>query len=175
MRGDTLLSECGKYRLGPPVDPKQDRICGRPMYDAATGDLVCHTTFWRNRYTSSRVRFETGSGAVEAMFSYPMYPRWFRRRWVSCFDVWIDDLARFIEDQGGMILVAYKPDINCWCHIGFKANRETAAKIDAQMTANGWDWHGPPRKPGGWNISCPNDPDGHHEKILQGLAARVAS
>lgn len=144
-----LVSECGRYRA-----ERDKGDTWYKLYDAGTGELVGDCTYWSNRYTNTHFGFETGFGDTKAVFSYPRHPRWFRRRWVSCFDIWIDDLANLVNKLGGQTIVAYKPDMNCHCHIGFRADAMTLRKIDKDFRRRKLDFD-TRKKPGQWDINCP--------------------
>lgn len=149
-----IRSECGLYF----AEKRGDDL--RYMLFDAAGEPLGLSTFWSNRGTETRIAFATGFGAIEARFSYPRYPRWFRRRWVSCFDVWIDELASLARSFGAEVLVGFKPDINCWSHLGVRVTPEQIRRLDEELTRRGVEWNGPPKKPGQWEIGCPSSARG---------------
>lgn len=151
MRKVRLRSECGLY-IADPVPAGDLRY---RLYDRA-GCLLGEAESWRNLNTPSRIRFELGLGPVTAVFGRPRHPRWFRRRWVVCFDIWIDELKLLIEGFGCEVLRAWKPDINCYNHVGFRASREQLRGVDAELDRRGLAWNGPPRNDGQWDIECPD-------------------
>ena len=145
-----LRSECGRFFA--------ERVPGdNPWYNLfdRDGKLLGQSTWWHNESTNSRIDFKTGFGEIKARFSYPRYPTWFRRRWVF-IDIWIDELAVLARSFGCEVLVGYKPDINCYCHLGVRATAEQITKLDDELTRRGIEWNGPPCKPGQWDIDCPS-------------------
>ncbi len=157
-----LLSECGNYF----AERSSTDHCCYQLYDRG-GKLLGRTGYWGNLLTSSRWRFKVSllwgpDGQIlaqpdrhTAVFSGPRYPRWFRRRWVACWDLWIDALDALVKSQGCEVLVAFKPDINCFSHIGFRATAAQASQIDAELSRLAVEWNGPPVKRGQWNIERP--------------------
>lgn len=160
MSRELLKSECGRY-LARRAD------ASGTSYDLldASGNFVCRTTWWSNLGTNTRIRFECGSGDVGATFSCPRYPRWFYRRWVTCFRIELEELARRIELAGGKVLVGYKPDMNCWHHVGFRGTPAVAKAVDEGLTSMGIEWFKRER-PGVWPINCP-----HEERFGKGAKA----
>jgi hypothetical protein len=55
------------------------------------GRYLDQSRYWSNHSTSTRIRFESGFGTVRALFSYPRFPSWFRRRWILAFDADFDE------------------------------------------------------------------------------------
>lgn len=146
-----IRSECGQYFA---ERVSREHLWYR-LYDQE-GNFLVQTGYWGNLGTKTRVRFEIATGSVKAIFSRPRYPRWFRRRWVTCWDMWVDELKTLVESFGCEVLDCWKPDINCWSHIGFRATAEQCRKVDEELTRRGVRWNGPPHKPGQWDIQCPN-------------------
>jgi len=154
-----LVSECGQYALGERLGEGALFFC---LY-RTDGSYCCCTTYWSNLMTNTRIRFEVGNSAldVKAVFSYRRYPAWFRRRWVEIWDINIHELAQLVEGCGGEVLVGYKPDMNCWNHIGFRGGSDCVRAVDAALKkrkigfCTRW-------KPGTLDIECPEKcRDGH--------------
>jgi hypothetical protein len=141
-----LRSECGRY-----LAERLSECWRYRLYDCE-GNALGESTFWSNCSTKTRIAFETGFGSIRAKFGYRRYPRWFRRRWVLVFDIKIDELAAIVKQHGGVVLVGFKPDWNCWSHIGFRATSEQLRAIDEELTRRGAEWNGPPRKSSQWDI-----------------------
>lgn len=147
-----LISDCGQFQA--------ERIPNEfgtkyRMFDAS-GEFLFETTWWSNRTTDTRIAFETGSGDVSATFGYVRYPKWFHRRWVLCFDVYIDELKAMAESVGADVLVAFKPDWNCWSHLGFRAKPSVAKALDQKLKEKGAEFYRTERKGKGLHsIECP--------------------
>lgn len=148
-----LTSECGQYVLGERLGEQSFSF---RLY-RADGSYCCCTTYWSNLMTSQRIRFEVGNSSLEvkAVFSYRRYPAWFHRRWVECWDIGIRELAKLVEDCGGEILVGYKPDMNCWNHIGFRGTADCLRAVDAALKKRKLRFY-TRQKPGTWDIECPS-------------------
>lgn len=149
----SLKSECGQYVLG-------ERLEKNTLYFRlyrADGSYCSATSYWSNLMTTNRIRFEVGNPALgfKAIFSYPRYPRWFCRRWTSCFDIDIRELAKIVEKCGGKVLVGYKPNMNCWNHIGFRGTSDCVRAVDAALAKRKIKFS-TRRKPGMFDIECPD-------------------
>lgn len=144
-----LVSDCGGYTA--------EKSGTWYVLRTTDGQFVCRTTYWANRSTSSRIAFECGTVDVRATFSYPRYPRWFKRRWIECFDIDIAAAAELIESKGGVVLVAFKPGFCVWNHLGFWATPNVSRDIDESLSLKGLEFFGPSgkRSRGGFNIECP--------------------
>lgn len=170
-RRQRILSECKRF-FAERIGNDDNHVTSYRITDAETGEIVVdRTTYWSNRSTDARIGFETGSGPFGATFSYPRYPRWFRRRWVSCFDAKPEEVCRVIHAHGGQVLDCFKPSLNCWVHVGFRAGSQSLRKVDAAMTANGWKWDAR-RKAGRWDVDCPADPEKAHKEVIEALEQR---
>ncbi len=160
-----LRSECRRYFA--------ERVGGDSpwyrLYDA-DGNLLGQTVYWSNKSTKSRISFETGLGEHRPIFSRPRYPRLFRRRWVCCFDLWIDDLAKLAESFGCLVVTGWKGDMSIWCNLGVIATSEQIAMLDEELASRGVKFNGPPRKDGQWDIDYSER--GHREALEKLNATR---
>ena len=125
-----LKSDCGKYlaKRKPEFGTRYDLL-------DANGNLLGETTWWATRSTKTQIAFEIGNGTFSATFSYPRYPTWFRRRWIECFHIDCNSVSVIVEKAGGKVLRCYKPDWNCWIHLGFRGTRAIAQAVDNAMVA----------------------------------------
>jgi len=149
---DLIRSECGRYLTERSVAINE----WRAIY-AADGTLLGKTTYWSSRYTDSRIGFECGFGKLSVNFSYPRYPKWFRRRWVLCFDLSIEDLSALVERLGCKVIVGFKVGMTVWSSIGFRATSKQLRAVDAELNRLGVKWNGPPARGGQWEIECPRN------------------
>lgn len=150
-----LRSECGRYF----AELIPDGLgCHYRMFDAA-GVFIGESRHWSNRMTAGRTRFEIGFGGVRAVFGYPRFPRWFRRRWVECWDIDCEGLSRLVEKCGGEVLVCFKAGMNCWNQVGFRGTGEVAARVDKELRRRKLGFSSR-QKPGMWGIDCPAEARG---------------
>ena len=139
-------SECGRYFA--------ERVEGESwhrLYDQS-GKFLGTASYWSNRSTATRIAFETGFDDVRAVFSRPRYPRNFRRRWVICFDIWIDELAEIAKSCRCLVVTAWKPNINVWSHIGLMATAEQIKRFDQILEERKAEFNRPPCRGGQWDI-----------------------
>lgn len=152
MEPKRLRSECGQYAVIPSPQYEGDGTTYRLFRDGVEVGL---TMWWSNRYTKSRIAFEVGCGEHKATFSYPRYPRWFHRRWVTCFTISCQEVYDLAVAAGAKVLDCGKADMNCWICLGFRGTPAVRNAVDAALTARGVEWS-PRKKPGMWDIVCPN-------------------
>lgn len=145
-----FTSDCGRYLAVRSGDELRFDI-----HDARTGKLLCVSTFWSNRSTGTRLAFEAGSGDFGATFSCPRRPRWFYCRWVDCFKIELGKLAKLAERCGAQVVVGYKPDMNCWNHLGLRATPESMRALDAELRKRKIEFFNRIGKHGAWDIECP--------------------
>lgn len=146
-----LKSECGQYFA--------KELPGETLYYElrdSNGDFLGNSTWWSNLGTNSRIAFEIGVGKHRATFSYARYPSWFKRRWVECFDIELKELAEIAKQCGCEVLVGYKPDCNCWHHLGMRCVGTSIEKFDSALRQRNLLFESR-SKAGGWNIECPSE------------------